>query len=172
MKHLAFSLVVALAACGGKQTSGPSPSAPAPVADPVPAEPAPAEPAAPAEEAKAPMPVPDPKAELLAAETAAYEKAKPVFEKWCAKCHTKGAKNASAKKLKELDITTYPFAGEHASAKEIREVLAIGGGRATMPADKKGAVKGDELAAIAAWADAWDASHAGGAHDGHGGHDH
>ena len=44
-----------------------------------------------------------------------------------------------------------------------------------MPADKKGAVKGDELALIAAWADAFDASHKGGAHEGHGGgggHDH
>jgi hypothetical protein len=54
--------------------------------------------------------------------------------------------------------------------KEIRKSLAIGGGKATMPFDKKGAVKGDELALIAAWADTFDASHAGGAHDGHEGH--
>ena len=97
----------------------------------------------------------------LAAETAAFEKAKPVFEKHCASCHTKSGKNWSAKKLKEFDMTSYPFGGEHAKeiGKEIREVLAIGGGKATMPKGKPGAVKGDELALIAAWADAFDAAH-------------
>jgi hypothetical protein len=40
-----------------------------------------------------------------------------------------------------------------------------------MPADKKGTVKGDELALIAAWADAFDKAHAGGAHEG-AGHKH
>jgi hypothetical protein len=40
-----------------------------------------------------------------------------------------------------------------------------------MPQDNKGAVKGDELALIAAWADAFDKAHAGGAHEGMG-HDH
>ena len=49
------------------------------------------------------------------------------------------------------------------------------GGKAKMPFDQKGAVQGDELSLIAAWADAFDASHRGGAHeghDGHGGHKH
>jgi mono/diheme cytochrome c family protein len=114
-----------------------------------------------------PAPKPDPKAELLAAEQAAFEKAKPVFDKWCAKCHSKDGKNTSPKKRKELDISAYPFTGEHANPKDIRRTLGIGGGKPSMPADKKGAVQGDELAAIAAWADAWDASHKGGAHDHH-----
>lgn len=124
-------------------------------------------------------PAPDPKVELLAAEQAAYDKAKPVFDKWCAKCHTQGAKLATQKKLDHFDMTAYPFGGHHAMeiSGSIRKSLAIGGGKATMPFDKKGAVKGDELALIAAWADAFDASHKGGAHEGHGdqghgGHNH
>ncbi len=121
-------------------------------------------------------PPPDPakiKAALLAAETTAYEQAKPVFGKYCAGCHQQGGKKASAKKLGHLDITTYPFAGHHTMevAITIRKALAIGGGKATMPFDKPGLVKGDELALIAAWADAFDASHAGGAHEGMAGHD-
>ena len=58
-------------------------------------------------------------------------------------------------------MTTYPFGGHHAAtmATTIRKVLAIGGGKPTMPANKKGAVKGDELALIAPWADAFEAAH-------------
>ena len=130
----------------------PSEAKPAPQEEPV---------AAPKEEPR------DPKAELLAAEQAAFDKAKPVFDKWCAKCHAADGKNTSPKKRKELDISQYPFTGEHANAKDIRKTLGIGGGKPSMPADKKGAVQGEELAAIAAWADAWDASHKGGAHAGH-----
>ena len=112
------------------------------------------------------------KAQLIAAETAAFEKAKPVFDKYCASCHTQGPK-AKKKTLDHFDMTTYPFGGHHAMeiSKEIREVLAIGGGKPTMPRGKPGAVKGEELASIAAWADAFDAAHAGGAHEGQG-HDH
>jgi hypothetical protein len=158
------------------EPSEPAPAEPAPA----PTEPAPApEPpaAASAPPAPAPPPAPDPdttRTALLAAETAAFEKAKPVFDKFCARCHVKGGKAATKKKLDHFDMTTYPFGGEHASemGKEIREVLAIGGGKPTMPFDKRGAVKGDDLALIAAWADAFDASHRAGAHEGHGGHKH
>jgi mono/diheme cytochrome c family protein len=156
----AFLIACLLTACGSK----PAPVTPMPEPEPEPiAEPMPEpEPVAPEE-----PPAPDPaqiRAELLAVETAAFEQAKPVFDKWCAKCHSKTGKNTSAKKRKELDTTAYPFTGEHASAAEVRKVLGIGGGKVTMPADKKGAVKGDELALIAAWADAWDAAEQGGAH--------
>lgn len=171
MKSVLCSLLL-IAACGG--SSKPTNNAPPP-ADPVPMPEAakqpepvtPAEPAPPAAD-----PAAKAKADLLAAETAAFEKAKPVFEKWCAGCHTKGGKKASAKKLEHFDMTTYPFGGEHAMelGKEIREVLGVTGKRPTMPADKKGAVKGEDLEAIKAWADAFDASHAGGAHAGHGAH--
>jgi len=138
----------------------------------------PAEPASPAEPARPTEPArPDPakvKADLLAAETAAFEKAKPVFEKHCARCHTKDGKLAAKKKLDHFDMTTYPFGGHHGMeiSGEIRKTLGIGGGKPTMPFDKKGAVQGDELALIAAWADAFDASHKAGAHEGHGGHQH
>jgi hypothetical protein len=128
-------------------------------------------------DAPAPEPVPaaaDPKADALAAERAAYDKAKPVFEKWCAKCHTQGAKNATAKKLDHFDMTTYPFGGHH-SAKmgpTIKQVLGLAGKKATMPFDKKGAVQGDELTTIAAWADAWEAAEKAGAHGPHAEHEH
>jgi cytochrome c len=87
------------------------------------------------------------KAELLAAETAALEKAKPVFDKWCAKCHSKDGKSTSAKNREHFDMTKYPFGGHHAMeiSGEIRKTLGLTGKKPTMPADKKGAVKGDEL---------------------------
>jgi hypothetical protein len=165
MKTILFSILLGAAACGGggsKPTTptDPTPTEPTPVANPEP--PVESQPTPPPEEPK-----PDPEAmkkEALATETAAYEKAKPVFEGFCKSCHVKGQKNASAKKLAELDITTYPFAGKHGNTKDIRKVLAIGGGKATMPKTKPGTVKGDDLAAIAAWADAWDAAEAAGAH--------
>lgn len=174
-----LTLVMVLAGCGGTastKATEPTPE-PMPVADPTPPPTtgAPAEPLVPPEPAG-----PDPakvKADLVAAETAAYDKAKPVFEKYCASCHRQGQKQAKKKSLEHFDITTYPFGGHHAMelGKTVRDVLAINGGKPTMPKGKPGAVKGDELALIATWADAFDASHAGGAHEGHaghGGHDH
>lgn len=165
MKSILFSMLVVIGACGGGSKATPAqepatatttePAAPAAPAAPTAAE----EPAKPAE--------PDPaqvKADLLAAETTAFEAAKPVFTKFCESCHVQGKRNATKKKLEELDITSYPFAGKHNKAKDIREVLAIGGGKPTMPKGKPGAVKGDDLALIAAWADAWDAAEQGGAH--------
>lgn len=175
-----LTLILALCACGGG-SSKPAAEPVKPV-DPVPmpeptatATPSPAEPTPPE---PTPAPKADPKAELLATEMAAYDKAKPAFDKWCAKCHSQGNKLATKKKLEHFDMTKYPFGGHHAMevSKEIREALGIDGSKPTMPADKKGAVKGEELAAIKAWADAFDAAHAGGAHEGgahdHGGHKH
>jgi mono/diheme cytochrome c family protein len=166
-------LAVFVAACGGgssKPAPMTPPADPEPMKEPVAADPAkPADPVEPVKPAEPPAPDPAKiKADLLAAETAAFEKAKPVFDTHCARCHLKGAKQANAKKLKEFDMTKYPFGGEHAMdiGPEIRKVLGIGGGKVTMPADKKGAVKGDELALMAAWADAWEASRKGGAHEG------
>jgi hypothetical protein len=164
------------------EAAAPEAAAPAPTA-PAPAEPPATSSSAPPAPPERPAPTPsrppprDPdttRAALLAAETAAFEKAKPVFDKFCARCHVKGAKAATAKKLEHFDMTTYPFGGEHASemSKEMREVLAIGGGKPTMPFDKRGAVKGNDLALIAAWADAFDAAHRAGAHDGRAGHKH
>lgn len=166
MKTILFSMLVVFAACGGGGSKPP--------ANPEPTEttPEPAEAMAktepPAEEAKQEPPpaepAPDPKEEAKATELAAYEKAKPVFEGACKSCHVQGQKNANKKKLADLDITNYPFTGKHANAADIRKVLGIGGGKATMPKGKAGSVKGDDLAAIQAWADAWDAAETAGAH--------
>jgi hypothetical protein len=178
MKKL--TLILALCACGGGSSK---PAAePTKIVDPVPmpeptASPTPTEPTTPVQPTTS-EPKADPKAELLAAEMSAFEKAKPVLDKWCAKCHSQGNKLATKKKLDHFDMTKYPFGGHHAMeiSKEIRESLGIVGGKPTMPFDKKGAVRGEELAAIKAWADAFDAAHAGGAHEGgahdHGGHKH
>lgn len=170
MKHTLWIVVLA-AACGG--SSKPEPVGPA-TPDPIPmTEPAKPDPVAttPAEPKVEPAePAPDPmkiKMELLAVEKAAFEKARPVFQANCASCHAKGGKGAKAKTLDHFEMTTYPFGGHHAMelGTSIRKALGIGGGKPTMPKTKPGAVKGDDLALIAAWADAFDASHAGGAHE-------
>jgi hypothetical protein len=154
VKHL-YPLTVALAAACGSTSPAPAP----------PVGPAPADPVR-------------SKAELLAAEASAYEAAKPVFDRFCASCHQQGHTSATPSKLDHFDMTTYPFGGHHAMemASEIREVLGLDGGTPTMPKNQPGAVTGDDLALIAAWADAFDAAHRGGAHDGHdshgGGHHH
>ena len=186
-----FVLFVALAACGGKSAPSPSSSAshdPAMTGSASDKHDHHEHASGSAEDAKPPEPdtkptepaPPDPakvKAELLAAERAAFENAKPVFDKFCAKCHSKSGSKWSQKKGDHFDMTTYPFGGHHAMevSGEIRKSLGIGGGKPTMPFDKKGAVKGEELALIAAWADAFDKAHAAGAHEAAGhphGHKH
>jgi mono/diheme cytochrome c family protein len=116
-----------------------------------------------------PPPPPDPakiKADLLADEQAAYEKARPLFDQYCARCHTRSGKNASKKKLGHFDMTSYPFGGHHTATigTTIREVLGLSGEKPTMPDDKPGRVKGDDLATIDAWAQAWLEADQGGAH--------
>lgn len=173
MKTLVI-LITTMIACGGGSSKPPA----APVADPVPmTDPVPpTAPIANTPPTEPEPPKPDPakvKAELLAIETAAFEKAKPVFEANCARCHTKGGKLQTQKKRDHFDMTAYPFGGHHAMeiSASIRKSLGITGTKVTMPYDKRGAVKGADLALIAAWADAFDAAHAGGAHEGHGSHD-
>ena len=46
-------------------------------------------------------------------------------------------------------------------------MLGLTGKMPTMPADNKDAAKGEELELIKGWADAFDTSHKGGAHEGH-----
>src|SRR3954451_12508897 len=66
-------------------------------------------------------------ADLLAAELAAYEQAKPVFERECKGCHVPGAKDATDKSIVHFDMSTYPFGGHHGFLiyKDIRRVLGI-----------------------------------------------
>lgn len=172
-------LITTMIACSGGSSKPPATVAnpdPVPMTDPVPpldpiANTPPTEPAQPQPQNPDPAKV---KVELLAVETAAFEKAKPVFEANCARCHTKSGKLQTQKKRDHFDMTTYPFGGHHAMeiSASIRKSLGITGTKVTMPYDKRGAVKGADLALIAAWADAFDAAHAGGAHEGHGSHDH
>lgn len=180
-RSILVAFLVVATACGG----GSHPTSTTPIIDPIPMVEAPSDvtptitpvPAEPAE--PEPPAAPDPaqvKADLLAAEMTAYENVKPLVEKYCASCHTRGRKGAKPKTLEHFETTTYPFGGHHAMevGKNVRKVLGIGGRKPTMPKNKPGIVQGDELALFAAWADAFDASHAAGAHEGHGsgGHDH
>lgn len=105
-------------------------------------------------------------------ETAAYDKAKPVFDAYCAKCHTTQGSKSSKKSLEHFNMDAYPFGGHHADeiTSVIREVLGASGEKATMPRDKPGAVKGDELKLVLAWADAYDRAHPTKAGEHH--HDH
>jgi hypothetical protein len=104
--------------------------------------------------------------EQQAAELAAYQKAKPVFDKFCAKCHATSGAKSSAKKLGHFDMTSYPFGGHHADyvGLAVRQTLGVEGGKeATMPDDDPGAVKGADLDAIVAWSRAFDDAHPGAA---------
>ncbi|MBP9202832.1 MAG: c-type cytochrome [Kofleriaceae bacterium] len=164
---MSLGLALTLAACGGKAKPV------EPVAEPAPVEPAPTEPTetaptetTPNEPVAEAKPAPDPKLALLDAEKATYEAAKPVFEKACALCHTQAGAKKSAKKLAEFDMTSYPFTGKYAGdiAATMKKVLGVGGGKATMPANKPGSVKDGDLELIVAWANAWQAAQDGGAH--------
>jgi len=167
-EHLSLMFLTAvLAACGATPAPRPTPpavatSAPAPREAAPPAEPAPlAEPAPPAPPAPAQL-----TADLLASERTAWDTAKPVFDKACASCHTKAGKKAAKKKLAHFDMDSYPLGGHHAGTigSTIRDVLGVTGKKPTMPYDKPGSVKGDDLAKIQAWTDAWEAADKGGAH--------
>jgi hypothetical protein len=106
------------------------------------------------------------KPELLEAETAAWNAAKPVFEKACANCHTTGGKRATKKTLGHFAFDSYPPTGHHAGTigATVRDVLGLGKKKATMPSGKPGSVKGGDLALIKTWVDAWLAAERGGAH--------
>jgi cytochrome c len=95
-------------------------------------------------------------------ELAAYEKARPVFAAYCAACHTSKGAMAKPLTLEHFSMDSYPFGGHHASeiTGMIRSVLGATGSKPTMPADKPGAVKGDELRLILSWADAADRARA------------
>ena len=159
-------LLTAAIACGSKSSASPKTTPSAPPVTAGSDAPKPTEPEKPAAEPVKDDAKPDPKATLLAAETSAWEAAKPAFTKYCATCHTKDGKKAAKKKLDHFDMDTYPLGGHHTSTIgfTIREVLGLASKKATMPYDKPGSVKGDELAAIKAWTDSWEAAEKGGAH--------
>lgn len=94
-------------------------------------------------------------------EIAAFERAKPAFERHCFRCHTSAGKKSKAKALAHITMDAYPFGGHHAdeSGTVVRKVLGGGGGKPTMPSDDPGAVTGEDLARILAWADAFENAH-------------
>jgi hypothetical protein len=100
----------------------------------------------------APKPTPE--------EFAAFEKAKPAFERHCFRCHTSAGKKSKPKALAHISMDSYPFGGHHAdeSGSVVRKVLGAGA-KATMPSDDPGAVKGEDLALILAWAGAFEHAH-------------
>ena len=173
---ITFLTVAALAACGGSKPSGTT-TPPAtgdgsatPMPDMAMGSAKPSEPMKPSEPAKpAEPPKPDTakiKTDAMATEMAAYDKAKPVFGKYCASCHTQAGKKATKKKLDHFTMDSYPFGGEHTKSigNEIRKVLGVDGAKATMPFDKPGSVTGEDLAIIKAWTEAWRASGQAGNH--------
>jgi uncharacterized membrane protein len=92
-------------------------------------------------------------------EIAAFETAKPVFERHCVRCHTEGGKKSKRKALDHISMDRYPFGGHHAdeAGKAVRKALGVEGhSRPTMPSDDAGAVRNEELAKIVAWATAFD----------------
>jgi mono/diheme cytochrome c family protein len=78
------------------------------------------------------------------AELAAYERARPVFQRHCARCHATGGEKANNKggALKHFNMDGYPFTGHHASdiGETVREVLGARGEQPSMPRDNPGAL--------------------------------
>jgi hypothetical protein len=98
------------------------------------------------------------------AERAAFDAAKPAFDRNCFRCHTTSGKKSKRKALQHLAMDTYPFGGHHANevGKVVRSALGMGsGGKATMPSDEPGTVAGEDLRLILTWPDAFDRAHPG-----------
>jgi hypothetical protein len=103
---------------------------------------------------KPPKPTPE--------EIAAFEAAKPAFERHCFRCHTTAGKKSKRKALAHIAMDQYPFTGHHAdeAGAVVRIVLGQDASeKVTMPSDDPGAVTGDDLARILAWADAFNHAH-------------
>lgn len=116
-------------------------------------------------------------------ERAAFERARPVFEAYCMKCHTTAGAKTSGKAVHHISMDAYPFAGHHAAEAGTAVREALTGAEPTMPKDNPGTLKPDELALVLAWADAFDRSHPKAPHgdhdddehdehEGHAEHDH
>lgn len=107
------------------------------------------------------------------AERDAYDRARPAFERHCARCHASDGDKAKRGSLKHFNMDGYPFGGHHASeiGQTVREVLGGTGLQPSMPRDNPGAVTGEDLAVMLAWADAFERAYPRSAHSEHG-HQH
>lgn len=94
-------------------------------------------------------------------EIAAFERAKPAFERHCFRCHATAGSKSKPKALTHIAMDGYPFGGRHAdeAGSIVRKALGARGAKATMPSDDPGAVTGEDLARILAWADAFEHAH-------------
>ena len=107
-------------------------------------------------------------------ELAAYDAARPVFQRYCANCHSAPAGAPVSVPMQHFNMNGYPFGGHHAStiAATIRRALGATGQPPTMPPSRSSSarVQGEQLRLVLAWADAVDrataargpATHAGG----------
>jgi hypothetical protein len=99
--------------------------------------------------------------DLMAAEMAAYERAKPIFEDQCAGCHTPEPSRKKPKKgISHFSMAGYPFDGHHKHelGQAIRVAIGATDKPATMPQDDPGSIEGADREVILAWADAFDAA--------------
>jgi hypothetical protein len=95
---------------------------------------------------------------------AAFEVARPAFERHCFRCHRRegaASRKVKIKAIKHLDMSVYPFGGHHPddAASVIRRALLgdeMKKTPPTMPADDIGGVTGKDLEKLLAWADAFE----------------
>jgi len=115
--------------------------------------------------------------DLLGAEMLAYERARPIFERYCARCHTTKGGRATEEALKHFNMDRYPFGGHHQTeiTQTVRKVLGSTGKKVTMPRNDPGAVQGEDLMLILDWAESFDTARVVGLHvaePDHDGHAH
>lgn len=91
----------------------------------------------------------------------AYERARPLFERYCASCHTTHGERSRRSALRHFNMDSYPLGGHHADeiGAMVRQSLGASGSPATMPRDRPGVIEGDELQVILEWADAFERAH-------------
>jgi len=104
--------------------------------------------------------------DLLGAELMAYKRARPIFERYCARCHATKGGRATTKALGHFNMDRYPFGGHHQTeiSQAVRQVLGATGKEATMPRNDPGAVQGEDLVRILDWAERFDTAQAAGLH--------
>ena len=100
-------------------------------------------------------------ADVAEAERVAYTRARPVFAQYCDSCHSRESLHVDREATRNLTTDSYPFGGRRGAARRdtrfvCRSAKAIG---ATMPDDHPGSVRGNDLAAVLTWADAFDRAH-------------
>jgi len=102
---------------------------------------------------------------VSAEERAAYDAAKPAFERHCVRCHSRTSKRPKPKAIKHIDMSSYPFRGHHPHDAGVVIRRSLLGDKAkgkepTMPSDDPGSVGGDDLKKMLAWAGAFEKAHA------------